>query len=143
MSMAADKTVQLWQAFMPRRKEIMNRINADFISLQIFPERFEPTTFNGQTQFTKWAAVAVDKIESIPPEMEVLTIPNGLYAVFLHKGKASNFLTTFNFIYAEWLPQSGYELVHRPHFEILGEKYKNNDDESEEEIWIPVQPINP
>lgn len=33
-----------------------------------------------------------------------------------------------------------YEIDFRPHFEILGEKYKNNDPGSEEEVWIPVRP---
>jgi predicted transcriptional regulator YdeE len=27
----------------------------------------------------------------------------------------------------------------RPHFEVLGKNYKNNDPVSEEEIWIPVR----
>jgi AraC family transcriptional regulator len=38
-----------------------------------------------------------------------------------------------------WLPSSDYVLDNRPHFEILGEKYKINDPESEEKIWIPVR----
>lgn len=44
------------------------------------------------------------------------------------------------YIYGSWLPNSTeYARDNRPHFEILGEKYKNNDPESEEEIWIPVK----
>jgi hypothetical protein len=27
----------------------------------------------------------------------------------------------------------------RPHFEVLGSKYRNNDPESEEETWIPTK----
>jgi AraC family transcriptional regulator len=38
------------------------------------------------------------------------------------------------------LPKSEYELDYRPHFEILGEKYKNNDQLSEEDIFIPIKP---
>jgi AraC family transcriptional regulator len=30
-------------------------------------------------------------------------------------------------------------LDNRPHFEILGEKYKQGSPDSEEEIWIPVK----
>jgi AraC family transcriptional regulator len=45
----------------------------------------------------------------------------------------------FTYIFTRWLPASGYQLDNRPHFEILGDKYKNNDPESEEEIWIPVR----
>ncbi|TQE66329.1 GyrI-like domain-containing protein [Leptospira noguchii] len=41
-------------------------------------------------------------------------------------------------IFQEWLPNSGYKLEHRPHFELLGSKYKNNDPTSEEEVWIPI-----
>jgi AraC family transcriptional regulator len=43
------------------------------------------------------------------------------------------------YIFNTWLPKSGYQLDRRPHFEILGEKYKNNNPDSEEEIWIPIQ----
>jgi AraC family transcriptional regulator len=39
------------------------------------------------------------------------------------------------------LPASGYELDDRPHFEILGERYKNNDPDSEEELWFPVRKL--
>jgi AraC family transcriptional regulator len=35
------------------------------------------------------------------------------------------------------LPGSEYFLDNRPHFEVLGDKYKNNDPTSEEEIWKP------
>lgn len=48
----------------------------------------------------------------------------------------------FQYIFGTWLPASGYYLDNRPHFEILGHKYKNNDPDSEEEIWIPVKPKN-
>jgi AraC family transcriptional regulator len=44
----------------------------------------------------------------------------------------------FQHIFSEWLPNSDYRLADRAHFEVLGEKYKNNDPSSEEEIWIPI-----
>jgi AraC family transcriptional regulator len=34
---------------------------------------------------------------------------------------------------------SKYLLDNRPHFETLGEKYKNEDPSSEEEVWIPIK----
>jgi AraC family transcriptional regulator len=37
------------------------------------------------------------------------------------------------------LPASEYVVDNRPHFEILGAQYKNNEPDSEEEIWIPIQ----
>jgi AraC family transcriptional regulator len=71
--------------------------------------------------------------------MEPLEIPEGLYAVFHYKGDQKNAADFFRKIYTEWLPNSGYVLDHRPQFEILGGKYKTNDPNSEEEIWIPVK----
>jgi AraC family transcriptional regulator len=56
----------------------------------------------------------------------------------VHRG-ASTDTSTFEYIFRVWLPASEYLLDDRPHFEILGAKYKDNDPESEEEIWIPVQ----
>ena len=46
---------------------------------------------------------------------------------------------TFRYILGEWMRDSDYDLDNRPHFEILGEKYKNGSPDSEEEIWIPVK----
>jgi AraC family transcriptional regulator len=48
-------------------------------------------------------------------------------------------LAAFACIFATWLPSSKYVLDHRPHFEILGDKYKNDNLKFEEEIWTPVQ----
>ncbi len=70
--------------------------------------------------------------------METFCIPEGQYAVFHYKGSSAD-SSIFQYIFGEWLPKSGYELDDRPHFEILGAQYKNNDPESEEEIWIPVK----
>jgi AraC family transcriptional regulator len=75
----------------------------------------------------------------MPENMEGFTLMEGLYAVFLHKNAISTPEKTFGFIYGAWIPNSEYELDNRPHFEVLGEKYRNNDISSEEEIWIPIR----
>jgi AraC family transcriptional regulator len=70
--------------------------------------------------------------------METYTLPGGLYAVFFYKGLNTD-TSIFEYIHRTWLPNSNYLLDNRPHFEILGEKYKNADPNSEEEIWIPIK----
>ena len=70
--------------------------------------------------------------------MEKFILPGGLYAVFDYKG-SSDASYIYQYIYGIWIPNSEYVLDARPHFEVLGEKYKNNDPTSEEEIWIPVK----
>jgi AraC family transcriptional regulator len=140
MSFSQDKTIQLWQKFMPRRKEIANNLSSELFSMQVYPESFDFQNFDPELKFEKWAAAEVTDFKSIPAGMEPFILVGGLYAVFIHKGAASEGPKTFSYIFRTWLPASEYILDNRPHFEILGEKYKNNDPDSEEEIWIPIKP---
>ncbi|MFP9100518.1 GyrI-like domain-containing protein [Flavobacterium sp. RHBU_24] len=137
ISYANNTTHELWKSFMPRLKEVPNKIAHHRISLQNYPEGFF-RDFNPYAFFEKWAGVEVTCFDAIPDGMETFTIPAGKYAVFHYKGNANNAPEVFRYILAEWLPQSGYTLDDRPHFEILGEKYKNGEDDSEEDIYIPI-----
>lgn len=136
MSFAQNRTGELWQSFMPQRHEIKNRLNQDLISMQIYPAQFN---FQPGIAFTKWAVAEVSDFDNIPDGMESFTLAAGLYAVFEYKGRNTD-TAIFQYIFGTWLPASKYVLDNRPHFELLGAKYKNNDPESEEEIWIPIKP---
>lgn len=129
------RAFELWSSFMSRRKEIQNIIGSDLYNIQINPENFD---FQPNTPFVKWAAVVVSSFDKVPDGMKTLEIQEGLYAVFNYKGDQTNVAAFFNLIYTEWLPNSNYELGNHPQFEILGEKYKCNNIDSEEEIWIPI-----
>lgn len=142
MSLENNQTFALWRTFMPRRDEIKNTVGNDLISMQIYDPSFNIKDFNLQTEFTKWAVREVSSAEEVPEGMQEFDLPGGLYAVFLHKGPASAGSKTFQYIFGTWLPGSGYVPDNRPHFEILGEKYKNEDPSSEEEIWIPVRGLS-
>ncbi|MBT8284771.1 MAG: GyrI-like domain-containing protein [Flavobacteriaceae bacterium] len=137
MSVTHNKTGELWQQFMPRRREIQNRSTSDVISVNLYGKEYF-TEFEPGNEFVKWAAAEVTAITDVPPEMSTLEIPSGLYAVFNYKGLSTD-NSIYQYIFGVWLPDSDYRLDHRPHYEILGEKYRNNDPNSEEEIWIPVK----
>lgn len=139
MSLADNRTVELWQAFMPRRKEIQNVASSDLFSMQVYSKRFDLKDFSLDTPFEKWAAVEVSGFDDIPDGMASFVLSGGLYAVFLYKGDSRAFHDAFQFIFSDWIPNSPYEVDDRPHFEWLGLKYKNNDPDSEEEIWIPIR----
>jgi AraC family transcriptional regulator len=138
MTFSNDKTFELWSSFMPLKKEINNVVNTDLFSLQIYPPGYFDS-FNPTMTFEKWAAVEVDDFNSVPGDFLTLNLPGGLYAIFPYKGLPAEAAGTFQFIIGSWIPNSGYLLDNRPHFEILGEKYKTDDPDSEEEIWIPIQ----
>jgi AraC family transcriptional regulator len=121
---------------MPRRKEISGKVSAEMISMQVYHEPMRMGDFN--QEFDKWAAVEVNDFENVPHEMDTFILQGGQYAVFPYKGLSTD-VSIFIYIFGTWLPGSIYTLDLRPHFEILGEKYRNNDPNSEEEIWIPIK----
>src|SRR5690606_33575663 len=138
MSFANYRIGELWRSFTPRRKEITNNLTNDLISLAVYkPTHF--SDFKPTNEFERWATVEVSDFNTIPNEMDRLILQSGLYAVFNYKGLSTD-NSIFKYILSEWLPSSEYVLDNRPHFEVLGEKYKNNDPNSEEEIWIPIKP---
>lgn len=137
MSLTNNKTGELWKSFAPERSRISNNLTTDLISLQVYkPGHF--ANFNPAAEFEKWATVEVSDFDNVPEQMETFILPEGLYAVFHYKGSSTD-TRIFQYIFGTWLPTSEYVLDDRPHFEVLGEKYKNNDPTSEEEIWIPVK----
>lgn len=138
MSLADDKTGQLWKSFIPGRKDVVNRLSNDMISMQVYKSTHF-ADFNLTNEFEKWATVEVADFDNVPDDMERFTLTGGLYAVFGYKGLSTD-NSIFQYIFGTWLPGSDYDLDDRPHFEVLGDKYKNNDPMSEEEIWIPIQP---
>ncbi len=138
MSISENSTFLLWHRFMLRRKEITNNVCNEFISMQIYDDSYF-MAFNPNAKFEKWATVEVCDFDSIPEGMKTFVLPSGLYAVFAYKVSEWKGSNIFSDIFEKWLPQSEYCLDNRPHFEILGDKYKNDSDDSEEDIWIPVK----
>jgi AraC family transcriptional regulator len=138
MSFADYKVSELWKSFMLHRSQISNAVKDSFVSMVVYsPSHF--MNFRPTNQFEKWAAVEVSDFDKVPAEMETYVLAAGLYAVFAYKGLNSDH-SVYQYIFGNWLPASDYILDNRPHFEILGDKYRNNDPSSEEEIWIPIKP---
>jgi AraC family transcriptional regulator len=137
MSLINNKTGELWKTSIPKLKEITNNITNDFISMQIYgPSYFNE--FNPANEFEKWATIEVSDFDNLPSGIETFNLESGLYAVFEYKGSSLD-NSIYQYIFGTWLPKSKYLLDNRPHFEVLGEKCKNADPNSEEEIWIPIR----
>lgn len=140
MSLSDNTTGMLWKKFGPRRKEIINSTCGGSYSIQIYNEEFLKGDFSSTTLFDKWAAIQVANENEVPLGMEVLTIPAGKWAVFQYQGMTAEFYKMARYIYDEWLPNSKYQLDHRPHFEYMPPGYLGPmHPESKEEVWIPVK----
>ncbi len=139
MSVLENKTRELWQGFMPKRAMIEKREGSEFYSVIIYDDLSYFAAFNPANTFEKWAAVQVSSTDVVPEDMSVLIIPSGLYVVFNYIGKASEAQSAYQYIFGEWLPKSKYQLDDRPHFAKMGDKYKNDSPDSEEELWVPIK----
>lgn len=138
-NLADNKTAELWKSFMPERKEIKNSRGHDLYAIQVYQESYNFKKFDVYAFFEKWATVEVEDFNTIPEGMEAFILKEGLYAVFVHKGRASDGEKTFRFIFETWLPDSEFLLDNRPHYEILGPKYIHDHPDSEEDICIPIR----
>ena len=138
MSLTNNRTGQLWGSFAPKIKFIKNKLGNDKISMQVYDTSYH-TNFNPNNEFEKWATVEVADFKNVSKDMETFNLCGGEYAVFDYKGSSDDSSIFFQYIFMTWLPNSEYQLDNRPHFEVLGDKYKNNDPNSEEEIWIPIK----
>ncbi|MBM3414693.1 MAG: GyrI-like domain-containing protein [Bacteroidetes bacterium] len=135
MSLQNNRTAELWSSFGPLIKTIPDRLDSFRYSLQEYPPHYFDQ-FNPTLPFIKWALVAVKNHTGIPDTSKKFTLPAGDYAVFHLTG---NNTEIFQYIYFSWLPQSGFTLDNRPHFELLGANYKNGDPASEEDLYIPIK----
>ncbi len=131
---------ELWRSFRSRASEIPERNGTDFFSVKVYGADYSFSRFDLNAKFDKWAAVEVASLAEVNEDFDQLVIPVGRYAVFIHHGTPAMAAITFGHIFESWLPNSDFEVDHRPHFEVLGEKWSPFDPEAEEEVWVPVTP---
>lgn len=137
MSLTANKTPALFKSFMPMRKQLAAEDDHRTYEVLLYPPDYF-TAFNPNTTFEKWVAVEGQEDQPVSEDMSTLNLPAGLYASFLYRGNSAD-QQIYQYIFREWLPSSGYLLDTRPHFNVLTEKTKLNNPDSEEEIWIPIR----
>ena len=138
MSLVNNKTFALFSGFMPSRKQIKHALSANVFEVMVYDHSYFKN-FNPSHPFIKWAALEVSQPETNDETMQSFVLDEGLYAVFQYQGLPNNFGMFMNAILTKWLPNSNYNLDDRPHFNVLGDKYKNNDPDSEEDVYIPIK----
>ena len=91
-------------------------------------------------EFFYIAGREVESTESIPEGMISYTIPAGRYAAFTHKGKLDTLAETVREIHQTWLPTSGHiARADAPEIEIYDERFNPASENSEMEIWVPIE----
>ena len=135
MSISRDTTPELFSRFMKLISGRFSEFRPTIYDLRVFPPGL-PVSFD--TLYVKWAAIEQSTCSDLPEQFGEFSLSEGEYAVFLHKGTASDAGGTFGYIFGEWLPSSGRKIDDRPHFDLLQQGYDPSDPTAEHEIWIPV-----
>ena len=140
MSFVDDRSSELWRGFRSVRSTIAERIGTESYSVKVYDALYSFSRFDPAAEFDKWAAVAVGDVGvDVPDGLEILVIPAGKYAEFIHVGPAMAAPRTFGYIFGEWLPASRFGLDLRPHFEILPEGYDPFDESATERVLVPIR----
>jgi AraC family transcriptional regulator len=136
MSLEVNRTIELFRTFMPLKGSVANQLNTDVLDVKVYPSNYF-TDFDMGRQFVKWAAVEVSEAINVPEGMSQMEVKGGLYAVFSVPSTVGP--EVFQYIFAEYLPKSVYELDDRVHFDVLGEAYQRREEGAFQELWVPVR----
>lgn len=82
----------------------------------------------------------VQSFEDLGSEFGRMRVPAQQYAVFTHDGPVSKIGDTWQSIWRDWLPASGYADAKTPPFELYGEDFDAEAGTGRVEIWFPVTP---
>lgn len=121
---------------------------AEIRGLIQFPETKILSLYHDHPDITEDMKFRTSLCITVPPNTQVegeigkLVIPGGKYAVGHFIISADAFKSAWDFLWGEWLSESGYQPDDRPCFEV----YLNHPDEHPEhksivEIYVPVKPL--
>jgi len=84
--------------------------------------------------------VEVKDFSGLPRDWTRVRISEQRYAIFLQREHISTIRSTWNTIWNNWLPESGYEVVDAPNFERYGDDFDSvTGTGGGFEIWIPIK----
>jgi len=127
----------LWGAFLPRRYEVQGLTHPN-VALGVCGDAQEDGSFRYV------AGCVVDADALVPDGMTTFNVPAATYVLVTQRGllsdKQHGLNAAINFVYREWLPQSGYQRALTPDLEWYDERFHNDQEESEMDIYTPIIP---
>lgn len=142
-----EKLPALWDEFLLRMEEVKHikmQVGYGIIQQQLLPNLLKNTDHT-EANLEYYAVVEVSSVKSIPEGMVSISTPKATYATFRHKGKPMEVNNTVNYIYSNWLMQSGkqhnYRHTYEADIEIYGEEYIPDSEESVIYYAIPIESV--
>jgi AraC family transcriptional regulator len=129
----------VWREFRQQFREMEDGYDGHLYNVKVLPPSCSLSELTPAKEFTLWAAREFNPPHAYPANWKTLLIPKGEYAVFNYKGNAANFASFYRNLILHEIPFAGLECDARPAFERFLPGYDPTDDQSEEEVWIPVK----
>jgi len=133
-TMGANKIQELWSEFIKRMPEL-DKTAVPECSLGICTL----VDSDSEDESFEYMAARVVKDDSIVPEgMMFRLLPSQEVAVFTHEGSLDNLSDSYEYIYDEWLPDSGYEIADADEIEWYDSRFNFGQENSQMDIHIPI-----
>lgn len=121
---------QMWDERWPEIEQVPHQVNpAVCYGVCIMGEEADGP-------FTYIAGMEVDQVEELPEDLARVELPEQTYAVF--RTTLPEIGQRYQYIYGEWLPQSGYERAPGPEFELYDDTFDPQNPQSLFDLYIPV-----
>jgi predicted aldo/keto reductase-like oxidoreductase/predicted transcriptional regulator YdeE len=127
---------KIWAKFMELTPKIPNRDASHGLGITIITKELLQ---KGETRYI--ASNEVTKVDEVPEGMVTETIPSQKYAVFTHIGKITNIGETYQYILGDWVNNNTRfrRVPFAPGFEWYDQRYNQNSDESELDLYVPIE----
>ncbi len=141
INMKCNLIHQLWERFMPRENEVKDvAIPGVALEVSFDTKKVESESEQSTYEFFVIVGLPVKSTENVPEGMVFKHIPAHQYAKFVHRGPISTIMETYNYIYNEWFPKSGYEGDWQAcELEWYDERFKIEGEDSEFDIYVPIK----
>jgi AraC family transcriptional regulator len=123
----------LWDRFVPRLASLPPPVGGRTWGV-CFGDR--PADPSAPKTFFYMAALEVEGLGDIPPDMVGKTVPAARYAVFTHRGGLSGLHATIREVWGRWLPASGYRPAGTPDLELYDERF--HPETGEIDLYVPI-----
>lgn len=85
------------------------------------------------------ACVQVADTNSLPKNLDIITVPAGDYAEFVHEGPVSELFRTCDNIYRSWFPGSGLLMGEGPMVEVYPENFRGDEPNPRIRLLVSVK----
>ena len=127
-----NQIVDVWDTFMPHAATVVVPQNPNFFGIIAVAD-----AQTGELEYT--ACVELSGESPAPTSMVERRLAAGLYAIFEHRGQTRSLIHTVNYIYGNWLLDSGYQHTYGPDVEIYDERFIQDSDDSMFLYAVPVK----